>query len=44
MLDLLGWLFLTLLALDAAAWVLVLTVAGIVGLVKRLFRALAPYR
>lgn len=44
MLDLLGWFFLILLTLDAVAITGVFLVAGIVGLVKRLFRALAPYR
>lgn len=44
MLDLLGWFFLILLALDAVAWVLALTVAGIVGLVKRVYNDLTSYR
>jgi len=44
MLDLLGWFFLVMLALDAVAIAIVLLVAGIVGLVKRFFAFLTPYR
>lgn len=43
MLDILGWLFLVLLALDAVAWTVVLAVAGLCRLVKRLFAFLIPY-
>lgn len=44
MLELLGWFFLVLLALDAVAWTVVLTVAGLCRLVKRFFSLLNPYR
>ena len=44
MLELLGWFFLVLLALDVVAWTIVLTVAGLCRLVKRLFSLLNPYR
>lgn len=44
MLDLIGALLLILLALDVLAWTLVLGVAGIVGLVKRLYHDLTSYR
>jgi hypothetical protein len=44
MLELLGWFFLVLLALDVVAWTFVLTVAGLCRLVKRFFLALIPYR
>lgn len=44
MLELLGWFFLVLLALDAVAWTFVLTVVGLWRLMKRFFLALNPYR
>lgn len=44
MLDLLGWFFLILLALDAVAITIVLLVAGLCRLVKRLFAFMTPYR
>ena len=44
MLELLGWFFLMLLAIDAVAWTFVLTVAVLCRLVKRLFSLLNPYR
>lgn len=44
MLELLGSLFLILLALDVVAWTIVLTVAGLWRIMKRFFLALIPYR